>query len=119
MVDLNRTRIRRDEIRWMDAVYERWEALFGSLQDEPYRAEALCSLGMKLIMEGRINTWPYSATEGWASFFSLLADSPEAARSLCLLGLSVVRRELEKNEGTRSRARAILWACRPRPDGRF
>lgn len=117
MTDADETRLRQEEIRWMDAVYDRWEALFGSLRDEPYRAEALCSLGMKLIMERRVNTWPYSATGGWASFFSLLADSPEAARSLCLLGLAFVRRELEKSEGTRSQVRAILWACRPRQHG--
>lgn len=102
-----------EETRWMDAVYERWEALFQSLRDEPYRAEALCSLGMKLIMEGRIGAWPYNGTNGWVSFFALLADNPEAARNLCLLGLSLVRRDLEYNERTRTQVRAILWACRP------
>jgi hypothetical protein len=118
MADVDGTCLGREEIRWMDAVCDRWEALFSSLRDEPYRAEALCSLGMQLIMEGRVSMWPCSASSGWASFFSLLADSPEAARSLCLLGLSFARRELENSEATRSRVRAILWACRPRRNHR-
>ena len=113
MIDADETRRRWEEIRWIDAVCERWEALFGSLRDEPCRAEAICSFGMKLIMEVRANALPQSGTGGWVPLFSLLADCPEAARSLCLLGLAMVRREVERNEATRSRVRAILWACRP------
>jgi len=101
------------EIRWIDAVCERWEALYGSLRGDPCRAEAICSLGMKLILEAEVNALPQVGTGGWLRFFSLLTDCPEAARCLCLLGMGVARREVERNEATRSQVRAILLACCP------
>jgi len=97
----------------MDSVCEHWEALFGSLRDEPSRAEAICSFGLKMITEARINAFPQGRTRGLLPFFSLLADYPDAARRLCSLGMRVVKRDVERNETTRSRVRAILWDMLP------
>ena len=112
-MNAHETQRRWNETRWMDSVCEHWEALFGSLRDEPSRAEAICSLGLKLIMEDGVNAFSQGRTRGLLPFFSLLLDCPEAARRLCSLGMRVVKRDVERNETTRSRVRAILWDILP------
>jgi len=113
MMQLDEIRRRWNKTRWIDSVCEQWEALFSSLRDDPCRAEAICSLGLKLIMEARVNALLQGETRGSLPFFTLLADCPEAARRLCSLGLRLVKREVERNETTRSRVRAILWDMLP------
>lgn len=96
------------ELAWIDDVYERWEQFFGSLMDQPERAEALCSLGLS-VLRGEAVVCPQSASSRWMGFFTAVAGRPHKARALCALGLELVRREaIPCNETFRGCVRSIL-----------
>ncbi len=99
---------RWNEIGWMETVCERWEAFFGSLVDEPARAEALCALGLKVIRQEAF-AYPYSGSSQWFTFFGSLIGKPEEAEALCALGLKVVRCEaVPGDEAIRTSVRSVL-----------
>ncbi len=102
------TRQRWEDIAWVETVCDRWEAFFRSLLGEPWKAEALCSLGLKLV-RGEVCAAPQSTSSVWFTFFSSLFGKPTVAAQLCALGMQVVRGDIVLSpNGARQTARSIL-----------